>query len=119
MSNFNDANDLASELVFGSHYRSNELCPQPERLVFVNGDSIGVVTAMEATRTEWAEVANTIHCLLNEGYDLGCDGNVSWNGRYDADGNRVPDNNYLPCCNAVSVILDGRMCPSCHDQLQG
>ena len=39
MSIFNEANDLASQLVYGRHYQSNEPCPKPDRLVFVNGDS--------------------------------------------------------------------------------
>jgi hypothetical protein len=65
MSNFNDANNLASELVFGRYYQSEEPCPKPERLVFVGGDSTAVVTAKEETHAEWAEVANTIHRLFN------------------------------------------------------
>ncbi len=39
MSIFNEANDLSSQLVYGRHYQSNEPCPKPDRLVFVNGDS--------------------------------------------------------------------------------
>lgn len=115
MSSFNDANELASELVFGRYYLSKEPCPKPERLVFVGGDSTAVVTAKEETHAEWAEVANTIHRLFNQGYDLGCDVNMSWNGRYDADGNPEPDNNYLPCRKPVSVNLDGRWLCAKHD----
>ena len=110
MSNFNDANDLASELVFGRYYQSEEPCPKPERLVFVGGDSTAVVTAKEETHAEWAEAANTIHRLFNQGYDLGCDVNMSWNGRYDADGNPEPDNNYLPSSwLGNSALLDSHL----------
>jgi hypothetical protein len=108
MSTFNDANDLASELVFGRYYQCKEPCPQPERLVFVGGDSTAVVTSKEKTHAEWVEVANTIESLFHDGYDLGCEINVSWNGRYDADGHPEPDNNYLPCRKPMSVRTDGR-----------
>ena len=37
MSIFNEANDLASQLVYGRYYQLNEPCPKPDRLVFVNG----------------------------------------------------------------------------------
>ena len=30
MSRFNDANEVASEVVFGRCYQGNELCPRPE-----------------------------------------------------------------------------------------
>ena len=115
MSNFNDANNLASELVFGRYYQSEEPCPQPERLVFVKDDSTAVVTSLEESEEEWAGVANIIHSLFNDGYRLGCDMNVSWNGRYDADGDPEPDNNYLPCRKPVAVSLDGRRLCARHD----
>lgn len=108
MSNFNESNEMASELVFGRTYQGNEPTPKPEHLVFVKGDSTAVVTAQEESQREWVEVANTIHRLFNQGCDLGCDVNMRWNGRYDADGNPEPDNNYLPCRKPVSVKLDGR-----------
>jgi len=47
MSNFNEANEFASELVFGRTYQGNEPTTKPERLVFVSGDSTAVVTAHE------------------------------------------------------------------------
>lgn len=115
MSIFNESNNLASELVFGRYYQSNEPCPQPERLVFVNGDSTAVVTAMEESESEWAAVASAIQRLFSQGYLLGCDMNVGWNGRYDADGDPEPDNNYLPCRKPVSVCLDGRHLCDEHD----
>src|SRR5437868_2797093 len=108
MSNFNDANNLASELVFGCYYQSKEPCPQPERLVFVKEDSTAVVTSLEESEEEWAGVANIIHSLFLDGYRLGGDMNVSWNGRCDAYGDPEPDNNYLPCRKPVAVFLDGR-----------
>jgi hypothetical protein len=77
MSNHNEANELASELVFGKTYQCDEPCPKPEHLIFVKGDSTAVMTAEEETHDEWADVASAIHGLLNEGYRLGCDVNVS------------------------------------------
>jgi hypothetical protein len=116
MSNFNEANELASQLVFGRTYQSNEPAPKPERLVLVKGDSTAVVTASDSVQEDWAETANAIHRLLNEGYRLGCDMNVSWNGRYDQDGDPEPDgNNYLPCAKPVAVYLDSRNLCEKHD----
>jgi hypothetical protein len=108
MSSFNESNEMASELVFGRTYQGNEPTPKPERLVFVKGDSTAVVTAQEESQREWADVANTIHDLLNHSYLLGCDMNVSWNGRYDTDGEPMPDSNYLPCRKPVAINLDVR-----------
>ena len=117
MSNFNQANEMASELVFGETYQSNEPldAPRSERLVFINGDSTAVVTAREESHQEWGAVATAIERLLHDGYRIGCDMNVSWNGRYDVDGDRVPDSNYMPCGKPAEVFLDGHcLCPK-HD----
>jgi hypothetical protein len=114
MSIFNEANDLASQLIYGRYYQSNKPCPKPNRLVFVNGDSIAVVTDSGSDHDEWANIAIAIDRLLREGYRLGCDMDVSWNGRYDADGDPEPDN-YLPCRKPVSVNLDGRHLCDKHD----
>jgi hypothetical protein len=115
MSSFNESNEMASELVFGRTYQGNEPTPKPERLVFVKGDSTAVVTAQEESEQEWADVAKTIHGLLHDGYLLGCDMNVSWNGRYDTDGEPMPDSNYLPCRKPVTINLDGRHLCAKHD----
>jgi len=117
MSIFNEANDLASQLVFGRCYQSDEPCPKPERLVFAKGDSIAVVTAADSIDDEWAETASSIERLLREGYRLGCDMDVSWNGRYHTDGDPAPGGpgNYLPCRKQVSVNLDGRHLCGMHD----
>jgi hypothetical protein len=41
--------------------------------------------------------------------------NVSWNGRYDVDGDPVPDSNYMPCGKPPEVFLNGHyLCPK-HD----
>lgn len=115
MSNFNEANDLASQLVYGRYYQSNEYCPGLLRLVFVKGDSIAIVTAMESIHDEWAETASSIERLLREGYRLGCDMNVSWNGRFDLDGDPEPGDGYMPCTKPVGVNLDGRHLCETHD----
>lgn len=117
MSIFNEANDLASQLVYGRYYQSDEPCPKPDRLVFVKGDSTAVVTTTEESHEEWVDVASAIHNLLNHSYRLGCDMDVSWNGRYDTDGDPMPGDpgNYLPCRKPVSVSLDGRHLCDKHD----
>ena len=109
MSTFNEANDLASQLVHGRYYQSNEPCPKPDRLVIVKGDSIAVVTDSGSDHDEWANIAIAIDRLMRDGYRLGCDMNVSWNGRYDTDAN------YLPCRKPVTVNLDGRHLCDKHD----
>jgi hypothetical protein len=112
---FSQANEMASELVFGETYDGEALdTPRPERLVFVNGDSKAVVTAHERSQREWGQLANAIEVLLHNGYLLGCDMNVSWNGRYDANGNPEQDN-YTPCGKPAEVFLNGHyLCPK-HD----
>jgi hypothetical protein len=116
MGNFGQANEMASELVFGVTYDSKVLdTPRPERLVFISGDSMAVVTAREESQREWGEVATAIEYLLHDGYSIGCDMNVSWNGRYDANGNRVPDSNYIPCGKPIEVFLDGHYLCAKHD----
>ena len=109
MSNFNEANELASELVYGRTYQTNEpLYSKTERLIFVNGDSTAIVTlTMAESHEEWAEVANVIQRLFSEGYQLGCDTNVGWNGRYDIDGDPEPGP-YLPCRKPVHTYVNGR-----------
>jgi hypothetical protein len=74
MSDFNCANDLASQLVFGRWYQSNEPCPKIEKLVFCRGEYFQgedqvVVTATELeSHQEWAAVASRIQALLGQGY---------------------------------------------------
>jgi hypothetical protein len=115
MSSLNRSNEMASELVFGRTYQGNESTPKPERLVFVKGDSTAVVTATEESEAEWADVASAIHYLLNAGYCLGCEMNISWNGRYDSEGDPEPDSNYLPCRKPATVKLDNRHLCDKHD----
>jgi hypothetical protein len=115
MSVFNESNELASELVYGRYYQSNEPCSKPERLVFVKGGSTAIVTATDSVHDEWAGTASCIERLLREGYRLGCDMDVSWNGRYDTDGDPEPGANYLPCRKPVTVNLDGRHLCDKHD----
>ncbi len=89
--------------------------PRLERLVFVNGDSTAVVTAHEKSQQKWGKVATAIECLLHDGYRIGCDMNVSWNGRYDAHGQQVPKSNYMPYAKPTDAFLDGHyLCPK-HD----
>jgi hypothetical protein len=66
MSIFNEASELASQLVFGRYYQSNEPCPKPHALVFVKSDSTEVVTA----HPSWAETASAIERLLHADYRL-------------------------------------------------
>ena len=110
MSNFNESNEMASELVFARTYQGNEPTPKPDRLVFVNGDATAVVTAQEVSHEEWADVASTIDRLIRHGYELGCDMDVSWNGRYDIDGDPLPAGRATTCraanrCRSTSMVV--------------
>jgi hypothetical protein len=66
MSIFNEASDLASQLVFGRYYQTNEPCLKLDKLVFLKGDSTEVVTA----HSSWAETASAIERLLHADYRL-------------------------------------------------
>ena len=70
MSNFNDANELASNLVFGTSYHNNEpIADRPKQLVFTLLRKI-VVTAEAETHDEWVKVAGEIQDVLDEGFWL-------------------------------------------------
>ncbi len=69
MSIFSEANELASVLVFGRHYRSDASCRKPDRLIFSKGtSSIVGLTASCPDHIEWARIANFIQRLLLDGY---------------------------------------------------
>jgi hypothetical protein len=68
MSDFNMANDLASQLVWGRYYQTNEPCHKPEKTLFYQGKDKQIVTATEQSHKEWAAVASRIEALLRQGY---------------------------------------------------
>lgn len=69
MSDFNTANDLASQLVWGCHYQSNEPCFKLTKIVFHRGlDSDDKVVIVNDGQTDWAEVAARIQVLLSQSY---------------------------------------------------
>jgi hypothetical protein len=111
MSDFNTANELASELVFGTNYQTGEPFTHPERLVFVDPHAVyktEVVTATEQTHAEWARVGSVIEGLLRADFRLGCDMDISWNGEYDTDGDPIPGKEYQPCGKQVAVTVGDR-----------
>jgi len=69
MSNFNDANELASNLVFGTHYHDNSPREQgkPKSLVFTLTRRV-IITADAETHEEWVKVAQEIQDVLDEGF---------------------------------------------------
>lgn len=69
MSNFNDANDLASQLVEGRYYQSGEPCPKPARIDFTHRQKEPIISMVDDGTREWADVASEIHGLLNAGYE--------------------------------------------------
>jgi hypothetical protein len=70
MSDFNTANDLASQLVWGCHYRSNEPCFKLTKIIFHRGLGSDDNVVIENDRqTDWAEVAARIQALLGRGYE--------------------------------------------------
>jgi formylmethanofuran dehydrogenase subunit E len=70
MSDFNTANQLAAELVWGRHYQGDEPCFKPTKIVFHRGlDSEDKVVVEDDGPTDWAAVASRIQALLGQGYD--------------------------------------------------
>jgi hypothetical protein len=71
MSDFNDANELASQLVYGRHYEGDEPCKKPTRIVFTRGSQERTVTAQQGLteHDRWRFTANLIQSLLAEGFD--------------------------------------------------
>jgi len=69
MSNFNTANDLASQLVWGRYYQANEPCLPITKIVFHHGFASKDKVVIENDGQEWAAVACRIQALLAQGYD--------------------------------------------------
>jgi formylmethanofuran dehydrogenase subunit E len=70
MSDFNCANDLASQLVRGRTYQGDEPCFKPTKIVFHRGlDSEDKVVVEDDGQTDWAAVASRIQAPLRQGYD--------------------------------------------------
>lgn len=68
MSNFNDANELASNLVFGTNYHDNKpIAHRPKQLTFHLTRRI-IVKAEANTHEEWVKVAKEIQDILDEGF---------------------------------------------------
>src|SRR5271165_4694053 len=65
MSDFNTANELAAELVWGRTYQGDEPCFKPTKIVFHRGlDSDDKVVAEDDGQADWAAVASRIQVLL-------------------------------------------------------
>jgi hypothetical protein len=69
MSNFNTANDLASQLVWERYYQSNEPCFKLAKIVFHHGFASEDKVVIENDGQDWAAIASRIHRLLAQGYD--------------------------------------------------
>ena len=69
MTNYNDANDLASQLIEGRSYQGGEPCKKPSRIVFTHPEKQTVVIVDDGRA--WADVATEINRLLAGGYDYG------------------------------------------------
>jgi len=70
MSNFNTANDLASQLVWGRYYQANEPCFPITKIIFHRGfASEDRVIVEKDGQEDWAAVASRIQALLAQGYD--------------------------------------------------
>ncbi len=65
MSNFNTANDLASQLVWGRYYQGNEPCFKLTKIIFHRGfaSEEDKVVIENDGQTDWAEVASRIQAL--------------------------------------------------------
>jgi hypothetical protein len=70
MSDFNTANELAAELVWGRTYQGDQPCFKPTKIVFHNGlESEKKVVIEDDAKSDWAAVASRIQALLGQGYD--------------------------------------------------
>ena len=70
MSDFNTANEMAAELVWGHTYQGNKPCFKPTKIVFHHGlDSEDRVVIEDDGKSDWAAVASRIQALLAQGYD--------------------------------------------------
>ena len=69
MSEFNTANELAAQLVWGQHYQTDEPCPKIEQIVFYRNGHPGKLV-FKNDGAEWACVANEIEVLLLHGYEF-------------------------------------------------
>ena len=92
MSNFNDANELASNLVFGTNYHDNKpSIHHPKKLVFSRTTYV-TITADAHTDEEWRKVSGEIEDVLNEGYWLDCNATLATSPLDDMDTAYTLDN---------------------------
>jgi hypothetical protein len=71
MSDFNTANELAAELVWGRTYQGNEPCFKLTKIVFHRGlGSEDRVVVEDDGQTDWAAVASRIQALLAQGSEF-------------------------------------------------
>jgi hypothetical protein len=69
MSAFNEANELASQLVWGRRYCGDEPCEKLDELVFVQSGERRVVPApRDSSHEAWAGTAVLIESLPREGW---------------------------------------------------
>lgn len=68
MSFFNEANELASRLVWGCSYQDSAvICPLDEVALVRGGDRI-VVPAPEQSERAWAETATLLEAMMRDGW---------------------------------------------------
>ena len=68
MSDFNTSNELASQLVCGCYYQSNEPCFKLTKIVFHHGFASDDRIVITDDGTDWAKIASRIQALLAQGY---------------------------------------------------
>jgi hypothetical protein len=88
MSNFNDANQLASNLVFGTNYHDNTPCTHKITKLVFSRTTYVTITADAHTDEEWRKVSGEIEDVLNEGYWLDCNTTLATSPLDDMD--KVP-----------------------------
>jgi hypothetical protein len=74
MSAFNDANELASQLLYGCHYIDNEPCEpcvKLEQVVLVRGNDRQIIYApSDTSHMSWVKTATILEALFHEGWDV-------------------------------------------------
>ena len=118
MSNFNTSNELASQLIEGRYYQSNEPNFSITKIVFYHNLADAedrIVIRNEGS--DWAPVASRIQALLDQGYNyttLPCEicgaTELADVLHCDGCGEPIPHN-----CERSSVDEDGEKMTCCHN----
>jgi hypothetical protein len=72
MTHFNDANELAYQLIYTRHYYDDEPCEPLSMITLWRGSERRVIKkpSREPNHKDWARIATQIDALLGEGWTI-------------------------------------------------